>query len=406
MFAWKPRRFNGSGGKAKSPFSTKALSSGSIHGMKLRAQVRLYPTPDQAASLKQTLQRANAACNWISEQAWQSRIFRRYDLQNLTYYETRARFGLSAQMVIRCLAKVADAYRLDTKARRAFKPVGSIAYDDRLLSWHTDKEAVSIWTVNGREVMPYGTGERQRDLLRYRQGETDVIYWNGMFFLLATCDMPDPDERDVEDALGVDLGVTNIATTSDGEMATNDDIERNRQRMQKLRSDLQARGSMSAKRHLRKLSGRQRRFQKDINHQISKRLVETAQRTNRAIALEDLTGIRVRTRARGADQRARQSNWAFGQLRVFIEYKARLAGIPIIVVDPRYTSQQCACCGAIDKRHRRSQAEFLCLSCGHADHADANAAKNIAFRAAVNPPIVSDVSVAYPGQRQRQAPQL
>jgi IS605 OrfB family transposase len=358
--------------------------------MKLIAQVRLYPTQDQGIALKQTLERANAACNWISEQAWQSRIFRRYDLQNLTYYEARARFGLSAQMVIRCLAKVADAYRLSTETKRTFRPLGSIAYDDRILSWYTEKDAVSIWSINGREYISYGAGERQRELLRYRQGETDLIYWNGMFFLLAVCDIPDPDERDVAGALGVDLGVTNIATTSDGDMMTNDLIEQNRQRMQTLRSDLQARGSLSAKRHLRELSGRQRRFQKDVNHVISKRLVETAQRTNRAIALEELTGIRARTRARGADQRARHSNWSFGQLRAFIAYKARLAGIPVILVDPAYTSQQCSCCGCVDKRHRRSQSDFLCLSCGHTAHADVNAAKNIASRATVISPMVSD----------------
>jgi IS605 OrfB family transposase len=251
---------------------------------------------------------------------------------------------------------------------------------------------VSIWTVNGREHIPYGTGERQRELLAYRQGETDVVYFNGMFFLLAVCGIPDPDERDVEGALGVDLGVTNIAADSDGNFHTSEAIERNRQKMQILRSDLQARGSLSAKRHLRQLAGRQRRFQKDINHQISKRLVETAQRTNRAIALEELTGIRSRTRARGAEQRARHSNWAFAQLRTFIEYKARLAGIPVILVDPRHTSQQCSCCGFVDKHNRRSQSEFLCLSCGHTAHADTNAAKNHASRAVVNPPIVSETS--------------
>jgi IS605 OrfB family transposase len=353
--------------------------------MKLIAQVRLYPTNEQYAALMQTLDVANRACNYISGRAWETQTFKRYPLQSLTYYDVRERFGLTAQMVIRCLAKVADAYRLDTQSPRTFRPLGSIAYDDRILSWYSEQNAVSIWTVNGREHIPYGAGERQRQLLAYRQGETDVVYFNGMVFLLAVCDIPDPDERDVEGALGVDLGVTNIAADSDGNFHSSGPIERNRQRMQILRSDLQACGTKSARRHLRRLAGRQRRFQKDINHQISKRLVETAQRTNRAIALEDLTGIRSRTRARGADQRARHSNWAFGQLRTFIEYKARIGGIPVIRVDPRHTSQQCSCCGYVDKRNRRSQSEFLCLSCGYRDHADTNAAKNHASRAACQP---------------------
>lgn len=373
--------------------------------MKLIAQVRLYPTKEQHAALKQTLERANAACNYISARAFEAQTFHRYGMQNLAYYETKAHFGLSAQMVIRCLAKVADAYRLDRKVQRTFKPLGSIAYDDRILSWKLERQEVSIWTLAGRETIPFGAGERQLELLAARQGETDLVFFNGMFFLLATCEIPDPELRDVETALGVDLGVTNIATTSDGEIMSSDVIEANRQRQQTLRSDLQARGSLSAKRHLRRLAGRQRRFQKDINHQISKRLVEEAQRTNRAIALEDLTHIRTRTRARGADQRARHSNWSFAQLRQFIDYKARLAGIPIILVDPKYTSQQCSCCGHIEKANRRSQAEFLCVSCGHVDHADINAAKNIAVRAEVMPPTVSDAS-APAGVAPETSPQL
>lgn len=353
--------------------------------MKLIAQVRLYPTKEQYAALKQTLEVANAACNDISQRAWETQTFKRYPLQSLTYYAVREKFKLTAQVVIRCLAKVADAYRLDTKTQRTFRPLGGIAYDDRILSWYTERNIVSIWTVNGRERIPYGAGERQRELLAYRQGETDVVYFNGMFFLLAVCDIPDPDERDVEGVLGIDLGVTNIAADSDGSFHTGQAIERNRQRMQILRSDLQACGTKSAKRHLKRLAGRQRRFQKDINHQISKRLVETAQRTNRAIALEELTHIRQRTRARGADQRARHSNWAFAQLRTFIEYKARMVGIPVILVDPRHTSQQCSCCGFVNKHNRRSQSEFLCLSCGYRDHADTNAAKNLVSRAVCQP---------------------
>jgi IS605 OrfB family transposase len=361
--------------------------------MKLIAQVRLYPTKEQREALERTLERANAACDYISARAFEAKTFHRYGMQNLAYYETKERFGLSAQMVIRCLAKVADAYHKDNKTLRTFKPLGSIAYDDRILSWKLNRQEVSIWTLEGRQNIPFRTGERQKELLAFRQGETDLVFWNDTFFLLATCEIPDPEPRDAETALGADLGVANIATTNDGEIMSSETIEANRKRQQRLRSSLQARGSLSAKRHLRKLSGRQYRFQKDINHQISRRLVETAQRTNRAIALEDLKGIRTRIRAKGADQRARHSNWSFAQLRQFIAYKAKLASVRVILVDPRHTSQQCSACGHTEKSNRRSQAEFLCRVCGHATHADVNAAMNIARRAEVMPPIVSDAKV-------------
>ena len=360
--------------------------------MKLIAQVRLYPTKEQASSLKQTLEAANGVCNHISAYAWENRVFRQYDLHHALYHRIREDTGLAAQMVVRCTAKVADAYKLDRQARRTFRPLGSIAYDDRILSWEYNNQTVSIWTLEGRQRMSYGAGERQQHYLQYRQGETDLVYFNGMFFLLAVCDIPDPDEKDTEGALGVDLGVVNIATTSDGDPHISEIIDRNRQRQQKLRSDLQARGSLSAKRHLRKLAGCQRRFQKDVNHTISKRLVAEAERTKRAIALENLKGIRQRTRVKGPEQRARHSNWAFSQLRQFVAYKARRAGIPVVYVDPKYTSQRCYACGHTEKANRRSQSEFLCCVCGHADHADVNAAKNIASRAEVLRPIVSDTA--------------
>lgn len=357
--------------------------------MKLIAQVRLYPTDEQKTSLLQTLEAANAVCNRISDYAWDNRVFRQYDLHHAQYHQIREDTGLAAQMVVRCTAKVADAYKLDKKVKRRFKPRGSIAYDDRILSWEYDNQVVSIWTVDGRQRMNYGAGERQQHYLQSRQGETDLVYFNGMFFLLAVCDIPDPDEKDTEGALGVDLGVVNIATTSDGDIHTSETIEKNRQKQQRLRSELQQVETRSAKRKLKKLSGRQARFQKDVNHCISKRIVTEAERTNRAIALEDLKGIRERTRAYGKEQRAKHSNWSFAQLRDFLTYKAKMAGIPIVLVDPAYTSQRCFECGHTERANRKTQDQFLCVQCGHSAHADVNAAKNIALRAAVNPPIVT-----------------
>lgn len=358
--------------------------------MKLVAQIQLDPDTKQREALKDTLQTTNAACNYLSQVAWEIQTFGAYALQKHAYYQVRDQFGLSAQMTIRCLSKVADAYKLDHDTPRTFRPHGAIGYDDRILRWFDHRQTVSIWTVQGRQMIQYRAGPRQQELLAYRQGESKLVCYNGMWFLYAVCEVPEPDPLPVEKALGVDLGVTNIAVTNDGDRYTSVAIERNRQRMTELRADLQSRGTLSAKRHLRKLAGRQRRFQKDINHQISKRLVAQAKRTQRAIALEELTHIRTRTRVRGREQRARHSNWAFRQLRDFINYKSKLAGIPVVIVDPRYTSQQCARCGHTEQANRRSQSEFLCCACGYTAHADVNAAKNIAARAEVILPIVSD----------------
>ena len=359
--------------------------------MKLIAQVRLYPTNEQAAYLLQTLEEANAACNRISAYAWEHHVFRQYDLHKALYHAVRAETRLAAQMVVRCTAKVADAYKLDKKSVRTFRPHGAMAYDDRILTWYSDRREVSIWSVGQRLQIPYKAGERQHELLQSRQGETDLVYRHEKWYLLAVCDIPDPDERDVDTALGVDLGVVNIATTSDGETHTSATIEKKRLKYQRLRTQLQRVGTKSSRCHLKKLAGDQSRFQKDVNHCISQHIVSEAERTNRAIALEELTGIRSRTRVKGKEQRAKHSNWSFAQLRAYITYKAKLAGVPVILVDPAYTSQRCCCCGHTEHANRRSQAEFLCVECGYSNHADHNASLNIAKLAwaVVRQPIVS-----------------
>ena len=159
-------------------------------------------------------------------------------------------------------------------------------------------------------------------------------------------------------------------------------------RHHRLRAKLQAKGTRSAKRKLKRLSGKERRFAKDTNHCISKKLVAKAKDTNRAIALEDLGGIRERITVRRA-QRAALHSWAFFQLRSFVTYKAKRVGVPVFLVDPRNTSRTCPACGHVDKANRPSQSKFSCMVCGFAGLADHIAAINIGRRAVVNPPIVA-----------------
>jgi IS605 OrfB family transposase len=227
-----------------------------------------------------------------------------------------------------------------------------------------------------------------------QQGESDLVYHDGGFYLLATCNVEEPDPEDVDEALGVDFGIENIATDSDGEAHSGAAIDAKREWYEKRRAILQSVGTRSAKRRLQQLSGRQGRFQRDVNHCISKHLVQKAKGTGRGIAMEDLSGIRDQTtvskaqRSRRATNR-RLSNWAFHDLRQKIEYKAALAGVPVYVVDPAYTSQTCSRCGHREKANRRSQSEFVCQSCEHNQNADHNAAVNIAARAFVNEPMVA-----------------
>lgn len=132
-----------------------------------------------------------------------------------------------------------------------------------------------------------------------------------------------------------------------------------------------------SKKKAKRIAGKEARFRKYENHCISKAIVETAKGTGRGIAVENLTGIRDRIPAWGREARNRLSGWSFFQLVSFLSYKATLAGVPLVKVDPRNTSRTCAVCGHCEKDNRKSQEKFLCVSCGHRANADQNAARNI-----------------------------
>ena len=173
--------------------------------MKLTAKVKLQPTQDQHESLQATLALANEACNYISERCWETKTFGQFNIHKLTYHEVKDRFvGISAQVIVRCIAKVCDAYKLDKKTKRTFKPTGSIAFDARILSWKLDTSIVSIWTVDGRFKIPFVCTERAKELPSGKRGESDLLVMKGEFYLFTSCDVDEPTPDDTDDVLGVD----------------------------------------------------------------------------------------------------------------------------------------------------------------------------------------------------------
>ena len=352
--------------------------------MKLIINIKLKPLESQHAALLETLKEANKACDWISKEAFENKIFKQFNLHKLVYRAVRDTFNLSAQMVVRQISKVADSYKIDTKIQRVFNPLGSIAYDDRIISFKKS-DIVSIWTTKGRFNIPFVMGEHQRKFFQHRKGEVGLVYRKGVFYLNAVCDVPEEKEFEPKDVLGVDFGIVEIASDSDGEQFSGKQIEKVRQTFAHRRRNLQRKQTKSAKRKLKQLSGKQSRFQKNENHVISKRLVEKAKHTERAISLEDLKEIRRRIRVRKA-QRHRLNNWAFADLRSKIEYKAKLNGVRVIAVNPKNTSRECNSCHFVSKSNRKSQSEFVCQQCGFAGNADSNASRNIRERATVKLP--------------------
>ncbi|MDT5363550.1 MAG: putative transposase [Mycobacterium sp.] len=403
--------------------------------MKQVVQVRLEVDPAQVDVLARTLIACNATANLVSAVAHAQRVYRPRDLRAITYAQARQHAGLGAQVAQCCIRKVADSYtsltanlragrygtpgsprrtKVETSAIR-FRALAAQPFDDRCLSWIHDTDAgtggtVSIWTVDGRlkNLRFAGSAEQVALLRTHRSGETDLVvrrHRGGTLraYLIATIDVPDTPVRTGEHLkgaggwIGVDLGIENIAVTSDRSLARelmstygadaaggasgHGSVKDRRTRNRELRQKLQKKNTTSAKRLLRVRARREARFAADVNHQIAKRIVAEAERTGRGIAVEELTGIRERVRLR-KPQRATHASWAFAQLGAFLAYKAARAGVPLVHVDPAYTSQRCTRCGHIDRRNRTSQAEFVCRDCGFiAEHADILGADNIAHRA-------------------------
>ena len=358
--------------------------------MKLVATVKLLVSPEERERLLATMRRVNEACSWLAERAFELQTADKLRLQKLHYRQIRDLFGLSSQHTVRAISKVCEVYKRDRAKLARFRELGAIPYDQRLYSFKNGLDRVSLLALDGRIVVPCAVGAYYRGRLEGARGQADLVYRRGKLYLFVTVDVPDGSPIDPEGWLGVDLGIRNLAVDSDGEAHSGEATLALRSRIAVLRAALQSCGTKSAKRHLRALRRRERRFHAHTNHVLSKSIVRKAKDTGRGIAVEDLSGIRDRVTVRKA-QRAVLHSWSFYETRAFITYKAVLEGVAFMAVDPRNTSRTCPECGNIDKANRRSQAEFVCTGCGFAAHADWVGARNIASRAEVIRPIVATV---------------
>lgn len=220
--------------------------------MELIAQVKLLPDKETKHVLHETLVTLNSAANDVSNFAWENRAYSRARLQRGCYYDVRTKHIIAAQAAIHVTRKVADAYRKDKKVKRVFRLDGAVAYDDRILSWKIDQRTISIWTTNGRVTVPFTAGERAMKLLACRRGESDLVYRDGSFYLLATCREDEPELTWSGEVLGVDRGIVNIAACSSGSNHSGKGVNRVRAHNERLRARLQAKGTKSAKRLLKK----------------------------------------------------------------------------------------------------------------------------------------------------------
>lgn len=345
--------------------------------MKLTIQIKILPNPEQSQSLLATMRAMNAASNYAAKVGFENKVFGQFSIHKLCYKEIREIFYLPSQLAIRSISKASTAFKINKKKIPEFTPLGAVECDNRVYRI-VNSNTVSINTINGRIQLPYVFGNYFKDGLHGKLGQADLVYKNDKFYLYISTEFTEEPPIETKEYLGVDLGIVNIATTSDGETFSGEQVEKIRRRNYVARKQYQRRGTKSAKRRLKSMSGRQKRFQVITNHTISKRIVAKAKALGQGISMENLTGIRNRIeKTVGKRMRRRIGNWGFYQLKHFIKYKSQMQGIPVVEVNPRNTSRTCSSCGFCSIDNRKTQKKFKCLSCGMSMNADLNAAENI-----------------------------
>lgn len=338
---------------------------------------KLDTSPEQAKALGNTLQSFANACNFVLKVSKENRTTNKVKLQHLCYYDIRQCYNLTANLAIRAIARVASSSKRKLRKVREFKPT-SVSYDLRIFNYIPAKEKVSLSTVRGRVKVPLILGNYQRHLLEGQKPTSATLVYRKSrrqkgFYINIVLSKPVP-RPEGSNPIGIDLGINNITVTSNGLRFSGKEAMHIRRHYADLRASLQAKGTKGAKKLLKRLSGKESRIIRYLNHIISKRVVE-ASNPGDVLIVEDLKYIRDRTKVRKS-QRYIHSSWPFGQLQKFIEYKALEKGIPVVFVNPSYTSQTCSRCGQIGYRN----GFLFSCSCGYRNHSDFNASYNLSLR--------------------------
>lgn len=349
--------------------------------MKLRQTAKIKLNIPLAAVLP-TIHAYTKAFNFICQVGFPIKEKNRNNLHKLTYYKVRNKFSLPSQLTISSINKAAETLKsifVRTKYNKySSQPnskLCSVRLDVRCYSLLLAKQEVSILTISGRKRFPLSISDyHQKYFKDWTHTSADLCIKKNKVFLHICFEKDLTDSSTNGTLVGIDRGINNIAVSSNNKFYGGGRVKNQVNKYQRLRNKLQKKGTKSAKRHLCRLRGKEKRFRADINHQVSKSIISSLSPGD-TIVLEDLTGIRnQRLRKK---QRTLINNWSFYQLEQFLIYKANAKGVGVKYIDPRYTSQKCSKCECISRGNRKSQSDFCCKKCGFKLNADLNASRNI-----------------------------
>lgn len=344
--------------------------------------IKIKPTEEQHRFLLQTIEAFTSAFNFCLTYGWENKTTSKRKIHDATYYPLKEKTRLPADLLIQAREKACNTlrslYERKKKGKKTSRPSSKfcpIRYNYKSSKIDFTNTIVSLSTLNGRAKIPIKLSAFHQQFTKGKYCTSDLIYRKNNWYLNATLEFPAPEIKPTTDCVGVDLGINRLAVTSQPKFYSSKHLHNLVVRHKHLRSDLQSKRSSSSRKKLKKISGCWQRLQKNANHCISKEIVNACPE-GFAIAMEDLTNIR-QTAGQRQRQRGVFHSWSFRQIRDFIGYKAEAKGIPIVLVNPRGTSQTCYHCGHSSPSNRKFQSLFVCKVCGISLNADFNASQNI-----------------------------
>jgi IS605 OrfB family transposase len=353
----------------------------------LTAKIRLLPQPEEETVLLETGRAFSKACDFVSGVVFDTHNLNQFKLQDLTYSVLRSEYNMPSQMAINAIRHVIGNYKtIRANQGEWIKP--NYRHTTYPLTWNRDyllrQGYFSIGTLQGRLKIPFSVGGMEKYFDgSWSFGAAKVVCKHSKWFLHVSMskNIDALQQGSVSNVLGIDMGINFLTAAygTDGKTTFENGkpIKHKRAHYKRIRQQLQKRQTSSARKRLRAIGSRENRWMQDVNHCVSKALVESNPKGS-AFFIEDLTGIRNATERVRTKDRYVSVSWAFFDLRQKLEYKARMNGQTVIALDPKHTSQTCPKCGHTERGNRNKKYHlFCCKTCDYKSNDDRIGAMNL-----------------------------
>ena len=319
--------------------------------MTVTAKIKLDVSDESDMLLSVTAKAYRDACNFVSEYIFRTHNLKQFSLNQELYYMIREKFGLGSQMTQSVFKTVIARYKtIMTNQKEWIKPEFKIPQFD--LVWNRDyslsHDFFSVNTLNGRVKLSYHSNgmEKYFDKETYRFGTAKLVYKHKKYFLHipVTFEVSECLDSDICNIVGIDRGINFIIATYDSKhksgFVSGRAVKQKRAHYKSLRKQLQQVRTPSSRKRLKEIGQRENRWMQDVNHCVSKALVENNPE-HTLFVLEDLTDIRNVTEKVKVKNRYVSVSWSYYDLEQKLIYKAMKHNDKVIKVNPAYTSQAC-----------------------------------------------------------------